>query len=302
MIYRVNVTNFKGDSLTLELSFPDKSGIIVEKISGIGAPDVTINSTNLSTYDGGVFNSARAQRRNIVFTLAPMEAPSVETNRLKIYRYFQPKKEVTLEFVTEHRTAQITGYVEKVEADIFSHKETLQISIVCVDPWFYERYYDEIGFYGVIPQFEFPFENNSLKQKLIEFGEIRQDTRAVLEYKGDVDVGFKITIHAYKEPGNFVRIYNVATQERMHIDLEKMAILTGKQFTKGEDIVISTKRGEKYVKLLRDGFYTSVIGCLSENSDWFELTSGDNVFSYIADGKESDVMLTFSYRNAYCGI
>ncbi len=48
---------------------------------------------------------------------------------------------------------------------------------------------------GVQPAFEFPFENNSLTENLLEFGEIRLDTRAELNYEGDADTGVVINIH-----------------------------------------------------------------------------------------------------------
>lgn len=77
MLRAVTVTNFKGESLRIELSKPEDSGLIIYNITGIGSPTVSINTTDMATVDGGRFNSARAQVRNIVFTLAFTEQTGI---------------------------------------------------------------------------------------------------------------------------------------------------------------------------------------------------------------------------------
>lgn len=73
MLKAITVTNFKGESLRMELSRPENSGLLVYNVTGIGSPTSYINVTEQATIDGGRFNSARAQSRNIVLTLAMVE-------------------------------------------------------------------------------------------------------------------------------------------------------------------------------------------------------------------------------------
>lgn len=73
MLKAVTVTNFKGESLRMELAKPEETGIIIRDITGLGSPKTTINSTQMATVDGSRFNSARAENRNIVLTLGFME-------------------------------------------------------------------------------------------------------------------------------------------------------------------------------------------------------------------------------------
>lgn len=302
MIRSVTVTNHNRESLKLDLYYPETSGIIIESIDGMGPPKASINSNEVATIDGGIFTSARMQQRNLVFKLAMMFDPLVEDSRLRIYKYFPIKKQVTLEFVTDYRHAYCTGYVESNEPDIFSNHETTQVSIICPDPYFYELAKEEVAFAGVHPLFEFPFSNESLTENLIEFGDIRDDNRAILNYKGNVDTGVFITCHAMSGIVENLTIWNADTREHMRIDTNKIMRLTGIQFGQGDDIEINTKTGEKSIRLLHDGKYYNIISCIEKDADWFQITSGFNAFTFVADYGEMNLMLTFTYRNAYGGI
>lgn len=301
MIHAVTVTNFKNESLRMELSRPDKCGIVIFNIEGIGGGEAAINSTEMATGDGAWYNSARAQTRNIVLSLKPIDDPHVEDNRHKIYRYFPVKKPLTLKFETDKRTSVVYGYVESNSATIFSQQEYLQISILCLDPWFYAVGGSATAFSGVIPQFKFPFSNDSATEPLIEFGTIRIDNRAIIYYEGDVDTGMIITVHA-TGPAENIMLYNVDTLERMEIDTDKLQKITGGPFSLGDNIVISTKRGEKSIRLLRDGHYTNIIGAIDRGSDWFQLTAGDNLFGFTCESGDNNLMIEIQYQTAYAGV
>lgn len=162
MIKTVTVTNYLGESLTLELSNPFDIGINVRSIEGIGPPKGNVNYTEIASGDGGQFNSARASIRNITMQLGLMPVPTVEESRHRVYKYFPLDQQVTLRFETDKRLCEITGWVEECEPDIFSDDETIDISIVCPDPYFYsvDSQLGTVNFSGVVDEFEFPFENS----------------------------------------------------------------------------------------------------------------------------------------------
>lgn len=301
MIKSITVTNPKGEQLKLDLRNPENSGLLVKSISGLGPPKATVNSTELATVDGSVFSSARAQQRNIVLSLAMMLAPTIEDARLKTYRYFPLKEQVSILVETDRRKAEAFGIVESNEPDIFSKDESTQISIICPDPYFYDIRRQETVFAGVRPMFEFPFANESVTEDLLQFGEITMDTRANLVYSGDAETGILITIHARNDAKN-VTLYNVVTRESMVIDTDKIETITGIPYKQGDDIIISTTKGNRYVQLLREGVYTNIISALDKDADWFQLTAGDNIFNFVAEEGQDDLMVTFSYRNAYGGV
>ena len=153
----------------------------------------------------------------------------------------------------------------------------------------------------VQPNFEFPFSNESLTQNLIEFGIITEDPRAILNYIGDVDTGTLITIHALTAPGD-ITLYNVDTRGSFKIFDDRIKTITGASFGAGDDILISTIKGEKYVRLLRDGVETNIISAIDLSSDWFQLSNGINTFSFVTKEKEANIAVTFTYKNAFGGI
>lgn len=302
MIKSIIVTNHNGESLKLDLFHPEESGLIVKSISGLGPPKANINSTDLATADGAIYSSARASTRNIVFNLQFMFAPTIEDARQKTYKYFPLKKKITIEVETDNRSLSTEGYVESNEPNIFSQEESTQISIVCVDPFFKDTRPSLVQFASVLPNFEFPFSNESLTDDLIEFGKIGLDTRSTLVYTGDVDTGILITIHAMGSVSGILNIYNIETYENIKIDLSKIKALTGSDYRSGDDIIISTVSGDKYVQVLHNGKYYNAIGIIDKLANWFQLTVGKNIFNFtVTDGVEN-LSITFEYRNAYGGI
>lgn len=295
MINSIIITNYLGERITLDLENPESSGFIVREIRGLGPGKATINTTEVSTNDGSIYNSARLNTRNIVFDLV-FVGTDIESVRQLSYKFFPIKKPVNLHFVTDNRICVTTGYIESNEPDIFSENESTSISIICPDPFFYSASsnINTTTFYGEEPLFEFPFENNSLTQKLIEFGSINTVTNANILYEGDAEVGVTITIHAVGEAKN-IAIYNTGTREQMKIDTEKIKTITGSGIVAGDDIIICTVRGKKSIQLLRGGVYTNILNALDKNSDWFQLAKGDNVFAYTAE--EGVTNLQFRVQN-----
>lgn len=287
MIKSITVTNYLNQSLTFELRHPEKSGFLVYDISGLGPAKADINYTDLSSTDGAVFNSSRVVSRNIVMSFLFVSDEDIESVRQMSYKYFPIKKRVVLTIETDNRTAQIAGYVESNTPIMFSRRQTTQISIICPDPNFYSITSDATVFSGTFPNFEFPFENPSLTLDEIEFGTMVNLLEAPVFYSGESDVGMKMTISA-KGPVENIFVYNYITGEALQIDTVRLAALMGTPLDEpgvidGDTIIISTVRGDKYVKLIRNDVEYNVLNALAKDSDWIRLVSGDNLISYSAE-------------------
>lgn len=304
MIKTVTVTNYLGESLTLELKNPWDVGIAITKIEGLGPVKADINSTEISSGDGARFNSARISTRNIVFTFRLLEAPTVEDSRQKTYKYFPIKTNVTLLFETDNRLCQITGYVESNKPNIFSEEEDTQISIICPNPYFISMSnggMNTVVFFGDEPMFEFPFSNESLTDPLIVFGNIKLRQEEIVPYDGDSEVGFTIKMHALGEVRQ-ITIYNTKTRETMKIDTDILNEITGSGIVAGDEITISTIKGDKHITLLRNGEEINILNALGKDVDWFQLAKGDNRFAYICEYGAENLEFSINYQTLYEGV
>lgn len=303
MIKSVTVINYLGEALELDLRNPEKSGLFVKSIKGLGPSKGIINTTEVSTNDGSIYNSARTTQRNIVMQLGFLWNDLIEDSRHLTYKYFPVKKKLTLIFDTDRRQCMITGYVESNEPDIFSKNSGCQISIICPDPLFYSLDGDSTNttvFNGIEPVFEFAFENEGMYDT-IEFGDIQTKTENVITYDGDNEVGIRITIFALG-PATNITIYNSITREMMKIDTSKIEAITGKGLVARDEITICTVKGNKGVTLLRDGKEINILNCLGKNIDWFQLTKGDNVFAYTAETGASNLQFRIDNDVVYEGV
>lgn len=310
MIERISVTNPKGEVLDMELANPEKSGFAVVNVEGLGPPQADINGQEVATADGMLFSSARARTRDIILQLMMWSRDSrskygklsVEDCRHLTYRYFPLKKRVRITIKTDTRTSFCEGYVESNEPEVFSDQESTTITIVCPDPYFYVNGDSQTIFSGIRSSFEFPFSNESVTEKRIEFGQIWIDRHAVLDYHGTVDTGVLITVHSLSGKAEDIRLYNVDTQERIIIDTTKLEKITGAPFDEKDDIVISTVKKNRYCRLVRKGVTTNIIGALDMTSDWFQISAGLNGFAFTAKAGADNLSVTFSYKDAYVGV
>lgn len=295
MIKSITVTNYLGDSLKLDLMRPEESGFIVESITGLGPGKANINTTETATNDGSSFNSSRVASRNIVISLRYMWKSTIEESRHRSYKYFPLKRKVTLTVETDTRTATIEGYVESNDPTIFSKESGSDISIICPDPFFYSVYGGQITtFGGIEPMFEFPFSNESLTEPLLEFAAIKEYVERTVLYEGEVETGVTMTIRATGEASG-ITIYNVETLETMKIDTDMLQSLTGYGLIEGDELSICTTKGKKSAVLIRNGQRTNVLNCVDRNSDWFQLSKGENIFSFTAEEGRSN--LNFEIQN-----
>lgn len=304
MIKSVTITNHLDESIKLDLFNPEESGFIIKNIEGLGPVKANINFKELATNDGSIDNSARLSSRNIVMSLQFMESPSIEETRLKSYKYFPIKRNIRFLIETDNRICETIGRVETNTPTIFSNAEGCQISILCSNPYFYsagENGTNQTIFYGTEPLFEFPFSNESLTEDLIEFGSIENRTEGTIYYDGDAEIGITIQIHAVGKAEGLV-IYNTRTREIMRINDDKLKSLMGSGIQAGDEITITTSRGEKGIYMLRSGVTTNILNSLEKPIKWFQLSKGDNTFAYTASAGLTNLQFRIENKVIYEGV
>ncbi len=307
MIYSFKITNDLGESMLLTLTRPEASGLIINSVDGLGPPKATINTTEVVTWDGSFFNSARAQQRNIVFHLRYMWHPLIEDARHKSYKYFPLKSKVDIEVITDRRHLHTFGYVESNQPNIFSKESGGDISIICPDSYWSSLETAITDFSSIDAAFEFPFSNESLTEKLILFGEIVISQEEIIRYEGEVETGVIITIVVGGET-NMVDIINVRTREEMHIDTDIIAQITGQTspsgygLFSGDVIKISTIKGDKYATLLREGTTYNIRNALGLFPPWFTIVRGDNSFAYRTETDLPTLLFSLEAYDLYEGV
>lgn len=231
MIRSITVTNYQNEKMKLELPYPEPTGLAITNITGLGPSKATVNTTDLAYSDGAVFNSARVGARNIVISFQLLPDPEtglVEDVRRRTYKYFPIKKPLKLTVETDHRIAEIDGYVESNEPDIFRQDESIVISILCPFPWFYTEG-DDVILNAATPEFSFPFSNESLYEPTIEFGQAALLHGKEFTYEGDIETG--VVFHIYLKEGAVrgLSLYNTITDEKMDINTSIIGKIMGEE-------------------------------------------------------------------------
>lgn len=290
-MYTAKIENSGGE--VLELTGREDRWQVVS-ITGLNPPKATINVTNIAGMDGARFNSAKLNVRNLVITLKLNSAPGfdVEENRLTLYDFFRTKDDCIFYYANATRNVKIEGYVESVECDLFSSGEVMQISILCLYPYF--RSVAEIiaDISHEMAGFVFPFTINL--NSPIAFSTYEAEKEVSLVNSADVEAGAIIQID-FLGAVSKVRIENTGTGEFMTVS---------GSYAEGDRIVIDTNRGQKKIALIHGGIESNIFSQLARGSTFFQLRPGINTFTYAADDGESDAdaFVTFAYSTLYRGV
>lgn len=256
-------------------------------ISGLSPVNATINSSRISGGDGAMFNSASVGTRNIVLTILPNHP--VAENRQALYKVFGVKSKITLKYSTENRNVQIDGYVESVQADLFAKRQQVQVSVLCMQPFFKsaQEIIDELS--SVNGMFEFPF---AVEAAGVVFSESIVIRRAVITNEGDMPCGAIFKMRAIGRVLNPV-IYNAddTTSYKLNIEMQT-----------GDEIVLDTQRGGKSVFLIRDGVRRNIINNRAPNITWFQLPVGETTFTYNADEGAENLTISIGHYNLFGGV
>lgn len=282
-MYSLKVKNNRGELLTLT----NNPNYTVYKIDGLTPPRATVNSSVNTTTDGSSINSVRLESRNIVIYMTING--EVEINRINLYKYFPCKKTVILYFSNGSRDVYIEGTVELIECDLFANRQVAQISIICPKPYFKNVENLLTYFSDVNDLFEFPF---SIDAAGLEISTITPNTRKSIINVGDIDTGINIELFANGTVVNPI-IHDILKRTYLKLNFTMLA---------SDKIVINTNMGEKSIELIRNGVKTNALGYMDRGSDWFTLTTGDNVFTYDCESGGNNLQIKFTSCVLYSGV
>lgn len=282
-MYQCSIENEYGERLELT----NNSNYTVYQIDGLDPPTATVNTSPVANFDGEIFNSAKANKRNIVIYLT-IEG-DCEKNRINLYRYARSRRAISFYYKNDSRDVYIDGYVESIQIAFFEMKQNVQISIICPEPWFKATDTSITDFSTIIPLFVFPF---AYEEAGAPFSEIELNAQKSIINNGDIVNGVIINIKATGTVLN-PAIYNLTENQYFKLDIEMV---------EGDELTINTNNSHKSVTLLHDGVRSNVINNMDIGSKWFQLLSGDNIFTYGADEFAQNLTCTFIHSDEFEGV
>lgn len=259
----------------------------VTSITGLNPPPANISSSVVAGFDGERFNSSRLEKRNIVINF--VINTNVERNRMLLNGIIFPKRYIKVYYRNSSKDIYIEGYVESFEYNIFSAKCACQLSIICPSPFWIDNKITSVTLSPVVSLLEFPF---SIPVEGIAFSEYIGIQSNAVSNRGNIQTGVEIEIEARH---NIIMptITNATTGEHMTLNAEVQP---------GDRILISTIKGNKYVKLDCNCVESNLINRLTDDSKWIQLLPGDNRFIYSAGYGAEYINLTIKHRNLYGGV
>lgn len=260
----------------------DKDFTIID-IDGLHPIKSTINSSPIPNYRGSLFNSISYENRNIVLSVVLNDYSSNGRNALN--QVFSAGSKVTLSI----NNYSIDGYVESNEYNPFNSKIISQISIVCLQPYFYNDICKTVTITDVDNTFSFPF---SIPSAGIILGNTKDSNTTNVVNLGDVPCGCIITATFKSDVDGFV-VYNEDKNQEVSIQY---------QFEQDDILTIDTRFASKRVTICGPSTWDEEYDALSDIyniTKWIEIDVGNNMIGYSnfgdsEDNKYIDVNVSFS--------
>lgn len=229
--------------------------------AGLNPPKAALFSSDMAGMDGAKYQSSKLNTRNIVLTFTLLR--DIPESRLELYKFFRTGQHVKLIYAgTRH--VWIDGYVETIAADQFkktSHKEVIQVSILCYDPLL-----KDTESVVITPA----------------------STSETFNYGGDVPGGFDIDI----------TMSGAVTDLILSDGIGNTMTVKG-SFVSGDVVHIRTIRGQKSVTKDVSGTITNIIGSVQFGSVWLQLQPGENTITYSATSGAANMSPVYTFTPRY---
>lgn len=296
MITHVSFTNSLNETLTIPMRDFDASGLIIVDVSGIGGPKGTANTVTSPGEPGARIQNRVVERRVITFQFA-IQKIGVEEELLReqLYEFFPTMEDVTITFVTLTKTVYIVGVVESNDINMFSKIENASVSVMCAQPYFLEENTVKVSSAGVIPQFYFPWSNESLTEPLLYMGDIQTNAALDIVYRGGRGTGVIIKINIFGPIGD-ITVSNNSHNQSMTLDVSQITHIIGTPLDTGDVLTIDTRFGENTVECLHDGVTYNVLNALAIGTDWISIERGDNSLVFTATSGFENMSTDITYH------
>ncbi len=279
-----------GDSsnVVLQLAPP----YILSALSGTGGADIDITARALPGFSGEYVESVRAESRIVPCTIH-IEGKTREEmyrERFRLVQLLKPSETAghlyySNDYITL-RTQAIPQKSPEFTARIRNYNKA-EIKFYCPSPFWESVDENSGGVAYVDAGFEFPLEIDEMEGVI--FGTLLP--YAFFENEGSLNAPVRIEI---KGPATNPTIQNTTTGEKITLDREVLF---------GETLVISTRRGDIFVRIIHEGGTTEdAFHYITPDSEFFQLIPGKNQIDYYTDNESEPTEVTIYYRRLFAGV
>lgn len=289
------ITCKRGD-MAVSFGEQPESPYFLTDADGLYEAEVDVSVSENTFDDGGIYQSSRIKKRNIVLTIQDRGTDDHIAVRDALLNLFLPKNRGRLTIKENDGDSEsekvIDYYTEKVISDGKNSSRTFTISLICPDPYFYDPYDKCVQMANYAAMFTFQHSFLSAGE---EFGS-RSKTKSknLRNITGADAIGLTIDFGINGAVTN-PSVTRVESGETIKIGTDTKPL----SLVYGDVLTVTTGNGNKHVYLTRSGARKEINQYLSADSSFFELHQGSNTIGYDAEIGVSNIEVTVSYRMRY---
>lgn len=283
--------NEKGQRVEFKNSRP----FILTDIEGVGGVETSLITTKSPYQDGTTHHNTLLNERILVIKggIMGLDKEDMFKKRQELSSIFSPKMEGRLTYKNDALERSIDCVIElgPTWGNRVRRMQEFMIQLYCPNPFWQDIYEskEEIAYW--VGDFEFPLEIPI--ETGIEMGH-RESTLIVNVFnKGDVECGMRIE---FKALGTVVSpsIFDINTRKYIRVKRNLQA---------GDKLIINTSFGNKRVEMIRsNGIRENVFHYIDLDSEFLQLTPGDNLLRYDAEEGIDNLEVSIYYKPLYLGV
>ena len=294
MINKIEYENERGLSIELNRDGP----LFLSSVEGFDGLSADVVGFKSAYQDGISIHKTILKDRVLTLNCYLLIETEEQRHLLKrkLYNAFNPKIKGHMKIYTDANQLRGASNLRVIQAPIFDNNyETLntlvsfQIQLAMPLPYFEDINENRVDFGNDIGNFFFDLEieeegkelsikNNSIVTNIANMGDAESPIKVVFRAKTEI-----------KNPS----IFNVYTKEFIKIN---------KTMQEGEEITVTTHKGNKRVESYLNGVTTNIFNNLDLMSTFIWLDVGDNVIRYDAETMIEQLEVYIFYTNYYLGV
>lgn len=283
--------------------------LVIPPVSGLTPPSASIFTSKSPNRKGAKYNGSTLDERNIVITIKLLG--DIEANRNALYEWVDTEQYAKVYYRNGAKNVYCEGYVQDCDIDLFTDNETVNLAILCPDPFWRDIQEIAVDISALLRQFTFPFAiaheetvtysspnpdgtaATATMNKGIPFSTMRSDN-ATTVFNAGAETGMTITVKCGSNLKNFEMYDAKDTTRRFKVNGTIIA---------GSVLIIDTDASPKTCKVMNsNGTISNMMKYIGSNPTWFTVKKGVNTFAYTAESGVADAVVTIGFTNKYLGV